>query len=51
MASGEVSVRRREPSDVPVLTTAFLAQQAETRYPFRDPLPIAVEDFLHAGMR
>ena len=27
----------------------LLAQQAETRYPFKDPLPIPVEDFLHAN--
>jgi GNAT superfamily N-acetyltransferase len=33
---------------VPVLAAALLAQQPETRYPFRDPLPVPVEDFLHA---
>lgn len=26
-----------------------MAQQADTRYPFRDPLPIPVEDFLHSS--
>jgi len=46
--SGDVHIRTREPADVPVLATALLAQQSETHYPFRDPLPIAVEDFLHA---
>lgn len=25
-----------------------MAQQADTHYPFRDPLPVPVEDFLHA---
>lgn len=25
-----------------------MAQQSETRYPFRNPLPLPVEDFLHA---
>lgn len=42
-------IRLREADDIPVLAGALLRQQAETRYPFRDPLPIPVEDFLHAG--
>src|SRR5262245_19865969 len=46
--AGEVRIRPRESEDVPVLAEALLAQQPETRYPFRDPLPVAVEDFLHA---
>jgi GNAT superfamily N-acetyltransferase len=33
---------------VPALAAALLSQQSETHYPFRDPLPIPVEDFLHA---
>lgn len=32
---------------MPVLAAALLTQQSETRYAFRDPLPIPVEDFLH----
>jgi GNAT superfamily N-acetyltransferase len=44
----EVQIRRREPSDLPVLAESLLVQQAETQYPFRDPLPVPVEDFLHA---
>jgi GNAT superfamily N-acetyltransferase len=43
-----VRIRGREPTDIPGLATALLAQQSETRYPFRDPLPVEVEDFLHA---
>jgi GNAT superfamily N-acetyltransferase len=41
-------VRRREARDLEPLAAALLAQQPETRYPFRDPLPIPVERFLHA---
>lgn len=44
----QVRIRERVPEDVPVLAKILLAQQAETRYPFRDPLPIPVEDFMHA---
>ncbi len=43
-----VTVRPREQADLPLLTAALLAQQPETRYPFRDPMPVPVEDFLHA---
>lgn len=45
---GEVRIRARRPSDVPALAAALLAQQSQTHYPFRDPLPVPVEDFLHA---
>jgi GNAT superfamily N-acetyltransferase len=31
-----------------VLAEVLLAQQPETRYPFRDPLPVPINDFLHA---
>jgi GNAT superfamily N-acetyltransferase len=47
MPASEVRVRPRESADVPALEAALLAQQPETRYPFRDPLPVTVEDFLH----
>jgi len=43
-----VTVRRRRPDDIPALARALLDQQPETRYPFRDPLPISIEQFLHA---
>lgn len=45
----EVTIRRRRPCDIPELVDVLLAQQPETRYPFKDPLPIPVEDFLHAS--
>jgi GNAT superfamily N-acetyltransferase len=48
VTSGEVRIRTREPADLPVLAAALLAQQSETRYPFRDPLPVPMEAFLHA---
>jgi GNAT superfamily N-acetyltransferase len=35
------------PADVPALAAALLSQQPETRYPFRDPLPVPVDEFLH----
>lgn len=43
-----VRVRRRRADDLPALAEALLAQQPTTRYPFRDPLPMPVEQFLHA---
>ncbi len=43
-----VLVRPRRPDDVPALAEVLLAQQAGSRYPFRDPLPVPVEEFLHA---
>ena len=49
MTPGDVRVRLREPEDVPGLAATLLAQQPGTRYPFRDPLPVPVEDFLHAS--
>lgn len=42
-----MTVRPRRPDDVPALVAALWAQQPESRYPFRDPLPIPVERFLH----
>lgn len=48
MVMSEVLIRPREPADLPALGAALLEQQPETRYPFRDPLPMPVEDFLHA---
>lgn len=48
MTDRTVVVRRRRPDDIPVLAEVLLGQQAESRYPFRDPLPFPVEQFLHA---
>lgn len=48
MTPDVVRIRPRRPADVPLLGAALLAQQAQTRYPFRDQLPIPVEEFLHA---
>lgn len=52
MADGElrgpVLIRRRTPADLPPLGAALLAQQAETAYPFRNPLPVPLEVFLRA---
>ena len=47
-ADRRVSVRPRVAADIPTLAAALLEQQATTRYPFRNPLPIPVEQFLHA---
>jgi hypothetical protein len=41
-------IRPRSRDDIPALIGELLAQQATTRYPFRDPLPVSVEQFLHA---
>ena len=46
--SEPVRVRPRRADDVPGLVDLLLAQQQRTRYPLRDPLPIAPELFLHA---
>lgn len=43
-----VLVRPRRPEDIPALSGVLLAQQPTSRYPFRDPLPVPVEQFLHA---
>lgn len=48
MRGNEASLRLRRAADIDSLAAVLRAQQAETRYPFRDPLPIPVEDFLHA---
>lgn len=48
MASSEITIPPRRPEDLPALSAALIEQQPETRYPFRSPLPIPVEDFLHA---
>jgi GNAT superfamily N-acetyltransferase len=43
-----VRIRSRRPDDVPALVDVLMAQQSATRYPFRDPLPVPPEHFLHA---
>ncbi|MEX0427879.1 N-acetyltransferase family protein [Nocardioides sp. DS6] len=42
------TIRPRRRTDLPALADVLLAQQATSRYPFRDPLPIPVDAFLHA---
>jgi ribosomal protein S18 acetylase RimI-like enzyme len=41
-----VAVRRRRPDDVPVVGELVMRQQPFTRYPFRNPLPFPVEQFV-----
>ena len=41
-------IRPRRPDDVPALVDVLMGQQTLTRYPFRDPLPVPPEQFLHA---
>lgn len=48
MTVPEVLVREREPNDIPRLGEILMAQQPSTQYPFRNPLPVPVERFLHA---
>ncbi len=43
----ELRIRPRRPEDVPALTEVLWEQQPTSRYPFRNPLPIPVEQFLH----
>lgn len=40
-------MRRRRAEDLPALAEALLAQQPLTRYPYRNPLPFPLRDFLH----
>ena len=42
------TLRERARHDIPVLASELFAQQRESGYPFRDPLPVPVEEFLHA---
>ncbi len=41
-----VLVRPRRPEDVPVVGELIMRQQPLTRYPFRNPLPFPVEQFV-----
>ena len=43
-----VFIRSRRSADIIPLGKILMAQQTDTRYPFRDPLPVPVEDFLHS---
>ncbi|WP_110180798.1 GNAT family N-acetyltransferase [Nocardioides solisilvae] len=45
--AGRVAVRPRRAGDLPALGEALLAQQPRSRYPFRNPLPVPTERFLH----
>lgn len=48
MSHDAITIRPRVAADLPPLAFALMAQQPETRYPFRNPLPMPVEHFLHA---
>jgi ribosomal protein S18 acetylase RimI-like enzyme len=39
-------VRPRRPADVPLVGDLIMRQQPQTRYPFRNPLPFPVEEFV-----
>jgi GNAT superfamily N-acetyltransferase len=41
-------IRRRRPEDLPGLGRDLLEQQPRSRYPFRNPLPVSTDVFLHA---
>jgi ribosomal protein S18 acetylase RimI-like enzyme len=43
---GSVVVRERRRADVPVVGELIMRQQPMTRYPFRNPLPFPVEQFV-----
>jgi GNAT superfamily N-acetyltransferase len=43
-----MKVRPRRREDIAALADVLMDQQPDTRYPFRDPLPMPVEQFLHA---
>ena len=43
----EALIRRRTPDDVATLIEVLWEQQPASRYPFRNPLPIPVAQFLH----
>lgn len=46
--AADLRIRPRRATDLPVLEKLLLAQQADSHYPLRNPLPIPVEEFLHA---
>ena len=39
-------VRPRRPADVPLVGDLIMRQQPQTRYPFRNPLPFPIEEFV-----
>ena len=41
-----VIVRPRRPADVPLVGDLILRQQPQTRYPFRNPLPFPIAEFV-----
>ena len=41
-----VNVRPRRPADVPLVGELIMRQQPQTRYPFRNPLPFPIEEFV-----
>jgi GNAT superfamily N-acetyltransferase len=44
--SSDVALRERRPDDLPRLVEVLTAQQADSGYPVRWPLPFPVEDFV-----
>lgn len=40
------TVRPRRPADVPLVGDLIMRQQPQTRYPFRNPLPFPIEEFV-----
>lgn len=48
VVSSPVVIRPRRPEDIPALIDALFEQQPSSRYPFRNPLPIPAEQFVHA---
>ena len=42
----DVTVRPRVPADVPLVGDLIMRQQPQTRYPFRNPLPFPIEEFV-----
>lgn len=43
-----IDVRPRRPADIPALVDVLWAQQPTSQYPLSRPLPIPVEQFMHA---
>ena len=42
----DFTVRPRRPADVPLVGDLIMRQQPQTRYPFRNPLPFPIEQFV-----
>lgn len=42
----DFTLRPRRPADVPLVADLIMRQQPQTRYPFRNPLPFPIEEFV-----